>query len=506
MQKTVLFITREIVPFYYGGIGTQFKAMADLLVTSGFNVRFLTQQHAAFDEMLFKENYPGCDISFVKDPRSESIVDFSYSGGLVSHFNLDYALAVSDTFDALYNLHFPEFVVSADFGAEVCFCLLKKQAGVYRKSNFVLFIEGSTYDSLKTYESGLPDNVASELNDPQNRLTCSMENLCVRLADCIVSPTELTWQHTRKRLGVDSVSNIIPNLVGSDFIANRTISDKRQVSKILLFIGRLDHHKGADILLQAFLTKYGHSGDVEIPILRFVGRDTFCKKYGMTFFDYWEERIPSNLKRYIDFTGQVKPHTVKTLLEEATLCVFPSRWEVFGNVCLEAMSSGCPVVVSSNTGLSEVVGDSFQEFRLDFMHNSQGLFGILDRLFLMESKQYRSICNAFRQRSIDLIESGNKALLKLFDTGSISSSDESEYHSKDLYKEIVECLNSVNNISSVLAYDFNKIATFYGLNNDSLKGIILQDQLAGISDKERCISRTKRFLRFLIKQIEKLSN
>ncbi len=47
-----------------------------------------------------------------------------------------------------------------------------------------------------------------------------------------------------------------------------------------------------------------------------------------------------------------------------------------------------------------------------------------------------------------MVESGNKALLKLFDKESISSNDEAEYYSKDCYKEITECLNSVNDISS----------------------------------------------------------
>src|SRR5689334_16248931 len=36
---------------------------------------------------------------------------------------------------------------------------------------------------------------------------------------------------------------------------------------------------------------------------------------------------------------------------------YPSLWESFGYVCLEAMASGCPVIVSAGTGMQEIVAD-----------------------------------------------------------------------------------------------------------------------------------------------------
>jgi len=49
---------------------------------------------------------------------------------------------------------------------------------------------------------------------------------------------------------------------------------------------------------------------------------------------------------------------VTGILAEAQLCAMPSRREGFGNVALEALSVGCPVVVSEVGGLPEVVGES----------------------------------------------------------------------------------------------------------------------------------------------------
>lgn len=506
MQKTVLLITREIIPFYYGGIGTQFKAMADLLVSSGFNVVFLTQYHTNFDNKQFEQYYPKCGIFFVDQPWGDSFVNFSCFGGLVSHFNLDYALAVNRDFETFYKRNEPEFVVSADFGAEAFFCLLRKQAGAYSKSKFVLFIAGSTYDSLKTYESDLPKDISSELDDPQNRLTCSMENTCVRLADSIVSPTNLTWQQSQQRLGLTGQPYIIPNLVGPDFLKKNSVSDERQRARTLMFVGRLDTHKGADLLLQAFLTKYGQSGNMDIPTLRFVGRDTFCKKYGMTFLDYWKQKIPSHLGHFIDFTGQVEPHTVKEYLAKATLCVFPSRWEVFGIVCLEAMASGCPVVVSSNTGLSEVVGDGFQDYKIDFTRNSKDLFDLSDRLLNMEPEGYRILCKDFRQRAVEVVASGNKALLEFFNTKPVESSTKDEQKFNKITNDTAECLSAASDISSILAHDLNKIATFYNLTEEAQKNIIFSKSQLDSLDKTELIPMKKRLGRFLIKQIEKFTH
>jgi len=505
-NKRVLFITREIVPFYYGGIGTQFQAMASLLVLSGFEVNFLTQQHATFDAGQFTEHYPGCGVSFVDAPRDRSVINFSCSGGLVSHFNLSYASAVEHAFATLYDQFPPSFVVSADFGAESFFCFLKKQAGVYQKSKFVLFIAGSTYDSLKTYESGIQCDIASELDDPQNRLTCSMENMCVRLADSLVVPTDITWQQTKQRLGLSNVAHIIPNVVGPTFLDKSEKNADRQISKTLLFVGRLDYHKGADLLLKAFIEKYGQAGIEDIPILRFVGRDVFCKQYEMTFLDYWQEKIPQHLKDNIFFTGQISPQEVKKQLEDVTLSVFPSRWEVFGIVCLEAMASGCPVAVSSHTGLAEVIGDSLQEFKLNFDNHGVGIFDLFDRLCSMESKSYDFVCEKFRHRAIEVVESGNRALLDFFRCDSINLGNEHGSEIDKFIVDTVECLHATSDICSVLCHDFNAITNYYALDNKSLKNKIFPQQLEDSSINVKKTSVSKTFGRYLIKQIERFTN
>ncbi len=57
-------------------------------------------------------------------------------------------------------------------------------------------------------------------------------------------------------------------------------------------------------------------------------------------------------------TGMVNTDDLRLLYSDATLFVFPSRYEGFGLPVLEAMACGTPVITSNTTALPEVAGDA----------------------------------------------------------------------------------------------------------------------------------------------------
>ncbi len=65
-----------------------------------------------------------------------------------------------------------------------------------------------------------------------------------------------------------------------------------------------------------------------------------------------------NLDGRIDYVVNPNQETLSKLYRAASVFLFPSRYEGFGWPPLEAMSAGCPVVVSSAGSLPEVVGDA----------------------------------------------------------------------------------------------------------------------------------------------------
>ena len=57
----------------------------------------------------------------------------------------------------------------------------------------------------------------------------------------------------------------------------------------------------------------------------------------------------------LEFTGNVNRDQLAQVLQGVDICVFPSRWESFGFVVLEAIAAGKAVVCSDNAGMAELV-------------------------------------------------------------------------------------------------------------------------------------------------------
>ena len=123
---------------------------------------------------------------------------------------------------------------------------------------------------------------------------------------------------------------------------------------VLLFAGRLDENKGVKELLQAFATLSGRSNCRLIIV-------------GSSFFSsdertpYMEElnRIAKDFKSDVIFTGYVPYDRMPVYYWAADLVIVPSRCEeACALVCLEALMSGVPVIVSRRGGLVELVDET----------------------------------------------------------------------------------------------------------------------------------------------------
>lgn len=117
----------------------------------------------------------------------------------------------------------------------------------------------------------------------------------------------------------------------------------RNGGEIILFIGRLVKEKGVQVLLQSM-----HEVVREFPQCTCIiaGR-------GPMFAEL--EASAAELGTSIHFTGFVDSLEKSYLFQIADVCVFPSLYEPFGIVALEAMGSGTPVIVSEEGGLAEIV-------------------------------------------------------------------------------------------------------------------------------------------------------
>lgn len=142
---------------------------------------------------------------------------------------------------------------------------------------------------------------------------------------------------------------VIPNgydyEMGADKSAEYTSSVEHAAKNtpFILFIGRINWKKGLDRLIPALtyvpethLIIAGNDEENYRPALERLAKD-------------------SGVDKRISFMGAVYGKDKKLLFSRASLFVLPSYSENFGNTVLEAMASGCPVVVTSDVGFSEIV-------------------------------------------------------------------------------------------------------------------------------------------------------
>ena len=252
-----------------------------------------------------------------------------------------------------------------------------------------------------------------------------------------------------------------------EFSPARPGEDKRQQKdKRILFIGRLDHHKGADILLELFLEYLVKYNDKSTLVL--IGRNCFCKEYGRMFLEEWEAKIPEEYKDRIEFTGQLDHGTVELYIKKATICIFPSRWEVFGIVCLEAMAYGVPALVSKGTGLAELLGEGLEENCFNFKTDKDAFFQRLQKLFADPSDN-EVLRQQFRTRATEIIQRGEQGYRELVNQrGKIQD----EGLSQDALKNILNSLKAMSEISGFLGNDFLKLKQYFKASDDDVKMIV----------------------------------
>lgn len=141
--------------------------------------------------------------------------------------------------------------------------------------------------------------------------------------------------------------------------------------KIILFIGRLVYEKGIQNLIGAMPKILDHYHDAKLVI---------AGKGGM--IDELKNQVNFlGINNKVYFAGYLNSTDVKKMYKCADISVFPSTYEPFGIVAIEAMLSGTPVVVSDIGGLNEIVDHGVNGMK-SYAGNSNSLAdSILNLLF-----------------------------------------------------------------------------------------------------------------------------
>ena len=122
---------------------------------------------------------------------------------------------------------------------------------------------------------------------------------------------------------------------------------------IVVFVGRVDHGKGVDILLKAIQSLTSQYKHFRLYIIGNLSPN----KYSTNVSSYAHKLIEQSKGSPVYFLGFMDNMSMefRRYLSAADVFVLPSRWEAQGLVVLEALAMGLPAIVSDVGGLGEMI-------------------------------------------------------------------------------------------------------------------------------------------------------
>ncbi len=212
------------------------------------------------------------------------------------------------------------------------------------KNSYNIPIVATIHATEAGRNSGIHDEQQRYINDTEWMLTYES-------AEVIVNSNYMKGELQRLfGLPYEKI-NVIPNGVNLNLFngIERDYNFRRKYAmdneKIILFMGRLVYEKGIQHLISAMPKILNGYHDAKLVI---------CGKGGM--LDELRNQVNAmGIGHKVYFAGYMNGKDVQRMYKAADVAVFPSTYEPFGIVALEAMLSENPIVVSDIGGLNEIV-------------------------------------------------------------------------------------------------------------------------------------------------------
>lgn len=165
-------------------------------------------------------------------------------------------------------------------------------------------------------------------------------------ADRVVCVSYLTRNIAINRYGVSAKKiTVIYNAVELPSTDDFKMAPIRQDEKLVLFLGRVTLQKGPEYFLQAAKKVVQLYPNVRFIMAGSGDMITRCVELAASL----------KLGSHVTFTGFLRGQDVDRVFQMADLYVMPSVSEPFGIAPLEAMSHNVPVIISKQSGVSEVL-------------------------------------------------------------------------------------------------------------------------------------------------------
>lgn len=322
----ILMLTWEYPPRIVGGIARVVHDLSQRLIKDGHEVTVITYKDGDAPEY---ESDKGVQVYRIENYmiRPNNFIDWIMQMNFNMIAKANELIANGEKFDTI---HAHDWLVA--------------YAAKTLKHSYNIPLVSTIHATESGRNSGIHDEVQRYINDTEWLLTYES-------SEVIVNSNYMKCELQRLfGLPFEKI-NVVPNGININNFAGieRDYEFRRQYAmdneKIILYVGRLVYEKGIQNLISAMPKILNGYHDSKLII---------AGKGGM--LDELKAQANSmGLGDKVYFTGYLNAKQVQEMYKCADVAVFPSTYEPFGIVALEAMLAGVPTVVSDVGGLNEII-------------------------------------------------------------------------------------------------------------------------------------------------------
>ena len=322
----ILMLTWEYPPRIVGGVSRVVYDLSHRLIKDGHDVTVITYNEGNNKEY---ENDKGVEVYRINDYiiNANNLVDWVMQMNFNIIAKANQIILEKGNFDVI---HAHDWLVT--------------YAAKTLKNSYNLPIVATIHATEAGRNGGIHDKLQSYINDTEWLLT-------YEAAEVVVNSNYMKNELQRLfGLPYEKI-NVIPNGVNTSLFSGieKDLNFRRKYAmdneKIILYVGRLVYEKGVQHLIAAMPKILAGYNDSKLVI---AGRGGMLEELKAQ-----AEALGIGNKVY--FSGYLGGNDVQKMYKAADIAVFPSTYEPFGIVALEAMLSENPVVVSDIGGLDEIV-------------------------------------------------------------------------------------------------------------------------------------------------------
>ncbi|OFX18834.1 MAG: 4-alpha-glucanotransferase [Bacteroidetes bacterium GWA2_31_9] len=387
----VLMFGWEFPPHITGGLGTACFGLTKGLLKQGVEVLFVVPKAYGDEnqEAVRLLNASDVILDFSEESYQEYWKRLSYvevGSNMIPYFSPDdyYHLINKETLEDIEHsksIFSKQYLFSGKYGKDLMqevsrYALVASKIALNNTFDVIHSHDWLTYPAgIAAKEvSGKPLVIhvhATEFDrsgDNVNQAVYDIERRGMELADKVITVSNLTRDIVINKYGIspDKIFTV-HNAVEHFEQYSNTDFNKGVKEKIVTFLGRITYQKGPDYFVEAaykVIKKYNNvrfvmagSGDMMNRMIRRVAELQIADKF--------------------HFAGFLKGEDVDRMFGQSDVYVMPSVSEPFGISPLEAMRSSVPVIISKQSGVSEILHYALKVDFWDIDAIADCIFGLL---------------------------------------------------------------------------------------------------------------------------------